>query len=74
MIDLKNEMAIFEEEKEEKPNSKEKNGLNNDEKEILEDQEIQKAMVTPIKLNNNNNNKKISLKGNLKKKKYKVAN
>ena len=30
MIDLKKEMAIFEEEKEEKPNNKEKNGLNND--------------------------------------------
>ncbi len=69
MIDLKKEMVIFEEEKEEKPNSREKNGLNNDEKEILEEQEIQKAMVSPIDLNNNK--RFFSLKGNPKKKKRK---
>ena len=74
MIDLKKEMAIFEEEKEEKLINKEEKGLNNDEKEILEEQEIQKAMVTPINLNHNNNNKKISLKGNLKKKKIIIIN
>ena len=70
MIDLKKDMVIFEEEEEEeevKTNNKENNNLNIHEKEILEDQEIQKAMVTPINLNNNNN--KISLKGNLKKNK-----
>jgi len=61
MIDLKKEMAIFEEEKEEKPNNKEKNGLNNDEKEILEGHEIQKAMITPIDLNNHK--RFFSLKG-----------
>ena len=71
MIDLKKEMAIFEEEKEEKPNNKKKNGLNNDEKEILEEQEIQKAMVTPINLNHTNNKRFFSLKGNPKKKKRK---
>ena len=71
MIDLKKEMAIFKEEKEEKPNIKEKNGLNNDEKEILEDQEVQKAMVTLINLNHTNNKRFFSLKGNPKKKKIK---
>jgi len=69
MIDLKKEMAIFEKEKEEKTNNKEKNGLNNDEKEILEDQEIQKAMVAPINLNHTNNKRFLSSKGNPKKKK-----
>ncbi len=69
MIDLKKEMAIFEEEKEEKTKIKEKNGINNNEKEILEDQEIQKAMVTPIDLNNHK--RFFSLKGNPKKKKRK---
>ncbi len=74
MIDLKKEMAIFEEEKEEEPNNKEKNGLNNDEKEILEEQEIQKAMVTPVNLNHTNNKRFFSLKGNPKKKKRKKNN
>jgi len=71
MIDLKKDMIIFEEEKE-KPNNKENNGLNNHEKEILEEQEIQKAMVTPINLNNTHDNKRFfSLKRNPKKKKRK---
>jgi len=74
LIDLKKEMGIFEEEKEEKLNSKEKNGLNNDEKEILEEQEIQKAMVTPINLTNTNDKRFFSLKGNPKKKKRKHHN
>jgi len=69
MIDLKKEMAIFKKEKEEKTNNKEKNGLNNDENEILEDQEIQKAMVAPINLNHTNNKRFLSSKGNPKKKK-----
>ncbi|GAG65880.1 unnamed protein product, partial [marine sediment metagenome] len=41
-------------------------GLNNDEKEILEEQEIQKAMITPINLTHSNN--KNSLKENNNKK------
>jgi len=65
MIDLKKEMVIFEEEK---PNNREKKGLSNDEKEILEEQEIQKAMVTPINLNHTNNKRFFSLKGKPKKK------
>ncbi len=71
MFDLKKEMVIFKEEEEEKPKHKENNGLNNHEKEILEEQEIQKAMVTPINLNNTNNKRFFSLKGNPKKKKRK---
>ncbi len=75
MIDLKKEMVIFKKKEEEEEklnnNNKENNGRNNHEKEILEEQEIQKAMVTPINLNHTNNNNKISLKGNLKKKKRK---
>ena len=76
MIDLKKDMVIFEEEEEEeedeKTNNKENNGLNHHEKEILEEQEIQKAMVTPINLNNTHDNKRFfSLKGNPKKKRKK---
>jgi VIT1/CCC1 family predicted Fe2+/Mn2+ transporter len=71
MIDLKKEMVISEEEEEEKPNNKENNGRNNHEKEILEEQEIQKAMVSPINLNNTHNKRFFSLKGNPKKKKRK---
>ncbi len=74
MIDLKKEMVIFEEEKEEKSKIKEKKGRNNDEKEILDDQEIQKAMVTPINLNHDNNKRFFSLKGKQKKKKIKNNN
>ena len=69
MIDLKKEMVIFEEEKKDKPNDKEKISHNANEKEILEEQEIQKAMITPINLNHSNN--KNSLKENRKKKKRK---
>ncbi|GAI66594.1 unnamed protein product, partial [marine sediment metagenome] len=69
MTDLKKDMVIFEEKEKEKPNNKEKNGLNNDEKEFLEDQEIKKAMVTPININHANKKRKISLKGKLKGKK-----
>lgn len=74
MIDLKKEMVIFEEKKEEKQKIKEKNSQNNDEKEILGDQEIQKAMITPINLNHDNNKRFLSLKGNQKKKKIKNNN
>jgi VIT1/CCC1 family predicted Fe2+/Mn2+ transporter len=70
MIDLKKEMIIFEEE-EEKTNNKEKNCLNNHEKEIFEDQEIQKAMVAPINLNHTDSKRFFSLKGNPKKKRKK---
>jgi len=66
MIDLKKDMVIFEEEKKDKTNNKENHGLNDDEKEILEEQEIQKAMITPIHLNHSNNKK--SLKENKKNK------
>ena len=66
MTDLKKEMVIFEEKKEEKTNSKENNSLNNHEKEILEDQEIQKAMVIPINLNHANDERFLSLKGKRK--------
>ncbi len=72
MIDLKKEMVIFEEEKKDKSNNKENISLNANEKEILEKQEIQKAMITPINLNLSNN--KNSLKENLKIKKKKNAN
>ena len=73
MIDLKKEMVIFEEEEEEeeKTNNKENSGLNNHEKEILEEQEIQKAMVAPINLNNTHSKRFFSLKGNPKKKEKK---
>ena len=67
MIDLKKDMVIFEEEKKGKTNDKEDSGLNNDEKEALETQEIQKAMITPINLTHSKN--KNSLKENKKKKK-----
>jgi len=62
MIDLKKDMVIFEEEKKDKINFKEIYGLNKDEKEILEELEIQKAMITPINLTHSNN--KNSLKEN----------
>jgi len=55
MTDLKKDMVIFEEEKKDKKNNKENHGLNDNEKEILEEQEIQKAMITPIHLNHSNN-------------------
>ena len=55
MTDLKKDMVIFEEEKKDKMNNKENHGLNDNEKEILEEQEIQKAMITPIHLNHSNN-------------------
>lgn len=71
MIDLKKEMVIFEEEEEEKPRFKEKNGLNNDEKELLEEREIQKAMVTPINLNHTKRFFSLKGKGKLKGKKKK---
>jgi len=67
MSDLKKDMVIFEEEKEENSKIKEKNGRNNDEKEIIEEQEIQKAMITPINLNQTNNRSYLSLKGSPKK-------
>ena len=66
MIDLKKDMVIFEEEKKDEINFKENNGLNKDEKEILEEQEIQKAMITPINLNHSTN--KNSLQENKKNK------
>ena len=69
MSDLKKDMVIFEEEKEENSKIKEKNGRNNDEKEIIEEQEIQKAMITPINLNQTNNRSYLSLKGSPKKEK-----
>ena len=72
LIDLKKEMVIFEEEKKDKSNNKEIVSLNANEKEILEEQEIQKAMITPINLNHSNN--KNSLKENQKKKKRKNSN
>ena len=72
MTDLKKDMVIFEEEKKDKTNYKENNGLNNHEKKNLEEQEIQKAMITPINLNHSN--KKKSLKENQKKKKRKNNN
>jgi len=62
MSDLKKDMVIFEEDEKDKTNYKENNGLNNEEKEILEEQEIQKAMITPIHLTHSNNNN--SLKEN----------
>ncbi len=67
MTDLKKDMVIFEKEKKDKNNDREKNGLNNHEKENLEEQEIQKAMITPINLNHSNN--KNSLKENQNKEK-----
>ena len=54
MIDLKKDMVIFEEE---------------EEKEFIEDQEIQEAMLTPININHANNKRFFSLKGNPKGKK-----
>jgi len=69
MTDLKKDMVIFEKEKKDKNNDRERNGLNNHEKEILEEQEIQKAMITPINLNHSNNRN--SLKENQKKEKTK---
>ncbi len=66
MTDLKKDMVIFEEDEKGKTNFKEIDGLNNDKKEILEEQEIQKAMITPINLNHSNN--KNSLKENKKNK------
>ena len=72
MTDLKKDMVIFEEEKKGKANNKEIKGLNKEEKEILEEQEIQKAMITPINLTQSN--KKKSLKENQKKKKRKNNN
>ncbi|MHA1320798.1 MAG: VIT1/CCC1 transporter family protein [Promethearchaeota archaeon] len=65
--DLKKDMVIFEEEKKEKTNDKENNGLNDEEKEILEEQEIQKAMITHINLTHSNDKK--SLKEKKKKRK-----
>jgi len=62
MTDLKKDMVIFEEDEKGKTNFKEIDGLNNDEKEILEELEIQKAMITPINLTHSNN--KNSLKEN----------
>ncbi len=62
MTDLQKDMVLFEKEKKDKNNDRERNGLNNHEKEILEEQEIQKAMITPINLNHSNN--KNSLKEN----------
>ncbi len=50
MTDLKKDMVIFEEDEKGNTNFKEIYGQNNDEKEILEEQEIQKAMITPINL------------------------
>jgi predicted membrane protein (TIGR00267 family) len=67
MIDLKKEMVIYEEDKKTKTNDKEDSGLNNDAKEALETQEIQKAMITPINLTHSKN--KYSLKEKKKKKK-----
>jgi len=72
MTDLKKDMVIFEEEKKDKTNYKENNGLNKHEKKNLEEQEIQKAMITPINLTHSN--KKNSLKENQKKKKIKNNN
>ena len=72
LIDLKKEMVIFEEEKKDKSNNKEIVSLNANEKEILEEQEIQKAMITPINLNHSNNRN--SLKENQKKEKTKNNN
>jgi len=68
MIDLKKDMVIFEEEKIDKNNHKEESGHNDDEKEILEDQEIQKAMITPIHITHSNNNNNNSLKDGKEKK------
>ncbi len=51
MSDLKKDMVIFEENEKDKTNSKEIN----EEKGILEEQEIQKAMITPINLTNSTN-------------------
>lgn len=72
MSDLKKDMVIFEEEKKDNTNNIENNGLNDKEKEMLEEQDIQKAMITPMHLTHSNNKK--SLKEDSKKKKIKNNN
>jgi len=72
MSDLKKDMVIFEEEKKDNMNNIENNGLNDKEKETLDEQEIQKAMITPMHLTHSNNKK--SLKEDSKKKKIKNNN
>ena len=64
MIDLKKDMVIFEEKKKDKTNNIENNGLNDNEKEILEEQEIQKAMITLMHLTHSNNKKSLKEKKN----------
>ena len=57
-------MVIFEEKKKDKTNNIENNGLNDNEKEILEEQEIQKAMITLMHLTHSNNKKSLKEKKN----------
>jgi len=65
--DLKKEMVITEEgNAEEGKDHKEINNENNSEKILQEDEEIQKAMVAPIKINHSNDKRKFSLKSKKK--------
>ena len=65
--DLKKEMVINEEgNAEEGKEHKEKNKENNIEMILREDEEIQKAMVAPIKINHSNEKRKFSLKSKKK--------
>jgi len=73
MDDLKKEMVIFEEGNAEEGNAeegkdhKEIDNENNIEKVLREDEEIQKAMVAPIKINHSNDKRKFLLKSKEKK-------
>lgn len=68
MDDLKKEMVILEEEDAgEGKDHKEINDKKNSEKILREDEEIQKAMVTPIKINHSNDKRKSTLKSKEKK-------
>ena len=65
--DLKKEMVIIEEgNAEEGKDHKEINNENNSEKILQEDEEIEKAMVAPIKINHSNDKRKFSLKSKKK--------
>ncbi|GAH17930.1 unnamed protein product, partial [marine sediment metagenome] len=67
--DLKKEMVIIEEDDEEGEDRKELNPDDNIKKILQEDEEIQKAMVIPMKLNRSDDKRKFSIKSKKKKEK-----
>jgi len=65
--DLKKEMVIIEEDDEEGKDRQEITIEDNIKKILLEEEEIQKAMITPINMNRSDDKKKISIKSKKKK-------